>query len=97
MIYRVNSCKDDQTSADAQEGGKATGAMSYAFTSKYLFHSRRIQTLISHIYIATLRDNPNQTYQELLNSIRDILSTGYSQRPQLSSSHPLDVHSLFVC
>lgn len=28
------SCKDDQTSADAQEAGKATGAMSYAFTSK---------------------------------------------------------------
>lgn len=29
-----DSCKDDQTSADAQEAGKATGAMSYAFTSK---------------------------------------------------------------
>lgn len=48
-------------------------------------------------HIETLRENPNQTYQELLNSIRDILSAGYSQRPQLSSSHPLDVESLFVC
>lgn len=28
-----NSCKDDQTSADAKEAGKATGAMSYALTS----------------------------------------------------------------
>lgn len=30
----IYSCKDDQTSADAQEAGKATGAMSYAFTSE---------------------------------------------------------------
>ena len=36
MINTARSCKDDQTSADAQEGGKATGAMSYAFTSGYL-------------------------------------------------------------
>lgn len=28
-----SGCKDDQTSADAQEGGEATGAMSYAFVS----------------------------------------------------------------
>lgn len=28
------SCKDDQTSADANEAGMNTGAMSYAFTSK---------------------------------------------------------------
>ncbi|CDH54137.1 metacaspase [Lichtheimia corymbifera JMRC:FSU:9682] len=77
-VVMFSGCKDDQTSADAQEAGRATGAMSYAFTK-------------------TLRENPNQTYQELLNSIRDILSAGYSQRPQLSSSHPLDVESLFVC
>jgi hypothetical protein len=30
------SCKDDQTSADSKEAGKATGAMSYAFTCKFL-------------------------------------------------------------
>lgn len=34
LITGLYSCKDDQTSADAQEAGKATGAMSYAFTSK---------------------------------------------------------------
>lgn len=33
-IIMFSGCKDDQTSADAQEAGKATGAMSYAFTSK---------------------------------------------------------------
>jgi hypothetical protein len=31
----THSCKDDQTSADAHEAGKSTGAMSYAFTSKW--------------------------------------------------------------
>lgn len=33
-VIMFSGCKDDQTSADAQEAGKATGAMSYAFTSK---------------------------------------------------------------
>ncbi len=31
--------------------------------------------------------NPNQTYQELLRSIRVILKKKYSQKAQLSSSH----------
>lgn len=33
-VIQFSGCKDDQTSADANEAGKATGAMSYAFTSK---------------------------------------------------------------
>jgi hypothetical protein len=36
-VIMFSGCKDDQTSADAQEAGKATGAMSYAFTSKLMF------------------------------------------------------------
>lgn len=35
-VIMFSGCKDDQTSADAQEAGKATGAMSYAFTSKLI-------------------------------------------------------------
>ncbi|ORY96418.1 caspase domain-domain-containing protein [Syncephalastrum racemosum] len=77
-VIMFSGCKDDQTSADATEAGKATGAMSYALTS-------------------TLRENPRQSYKELLNSVRDILREKYSQRPQLSSSHPLDVDLEFVC
>lgn len=57
-------------SADATEGGEATGAMSYAF-------------------IRALSKNPQQSYQQLLSSIRDELSGKYSQKPQLSCSHPL--------
>ncbi|KAG5643021.1 Ca(2+)-dependent cysteine protease [Asterophora parasitica] len=71
-------CKDSQTSADTQENGQATGAMSYAF-------------------ITALTENKNQSYQQLLVSIRAILRDKYSQKPQLSSSHPMDTNLLFIC
>ncbi|KAI9322546.1 peptidase C14, caspase domain-containing protein [Dichotomocladium elegans] len=77
-IVMFSGCKDDQTSADDQRSGKATGAMSYAF-------------------ITALRNNPNQSYRELLNNLRDILGKEFSQRPQLSSSHPIDVDAPFIC
>lgn len=35
-VIMFSGCKDEQTSADAFEAGRSTGAMSYAFTSKYL-------------------------------------------------------------
>jgi hypothetical protein len=44
---------------------------------------------MSHAFISALRKNPQQSYVELLNSVRDILETQYSQLPQLSSSHPI--------
>lgn len=47
--------------------------------------------------IASLRKNPHPSYQELLNSVRDILRDKYLQRPQLSSSHPIDVDLEFTC
>ncbi|EPB89926.1 hypothetical protein HMPREF1544_03174 [Mucor circinelloides 1006PhL] len=77
-VIMFSGCKDIQTSADAVEDGKATGAMSYAFTT-------------------TLRQDPKQSYHALLNSIRDILREKYSQRPQMSASHPIDVNLQFVC
>ncbi|KGO76552.1 Peptidase C14, caspase catalytic [Penicillium italicum] len=76
-VVMWSGSKDDQTSQDAQIGGQATGAMSWAF-------------------IAALRKNPQQSYVQLLNSIRDELSTKYSQKPQLSCSHPLDTDILYV-
>ncbi|KIK45221.1 hypothetical protein CY34DRAFT_554404 [Suillus luteus UH-Slu-Lm8-n1] len=72
-----SGCKDSQTSADTQEAGRATGAMSYAF-------------------MKSLRENPQQSYQQLLNSLRVILRAKYSQKPQLSSSHPMDTNILFI-
>jgi hypothetical protein len=77
-VISWSGCKDSQTSADTQEAGEATGAMSYAF-------------------IATLNENSQQSYQQLLVGIRAILRAKYSQKPQLSSSHPMDTNIMFIC
>lgn len=44
---------------------------------------------MSYAFIRALSKNPQQSYQQLLSSIRDELSGKYSQKPQLSCSHPL--------
>lgn len=44
---------------------------------------------MSWAFISALKKNPKQSYVELLNSIREVLETKYTQKPQLSCSHPL--------
>lgn len=73
----ISGCKDSQTSADAVENGKATGAMSHAF-------------------ITVMNQQPNQSYITLLNEMRDVLIGKYEQKPQLSSSHPIDCNLKFI-
>lgn len=51
---------------------------------------------MSWAFITALKKNPQQSYVQLLNSIRDELATKYTQRPQLSCSHPLNTNLLFV-
>ncbi|CAE6537142.1 unnamed protein product [Rhizoctonia solani] len=51
---------------------------------------------MSYAFMEVLRQKPKQTYQELLNNLRDILKNKYSQKPQLSSSHPMDTTILFI-
>ncbi|KAL6826351.1 hypothetical protein V8C40DRAFT_244018 [Trichoderma camerunense] len=51
---------------------------------------------MSWAFISALKKNPKQSYVELLNSIREVLETKYTQKPQLSCSHPLDTNLLFV-
>lgn len=49
-------------------------------------------------FISVITQNRNQTYQQLLNNIRDILKSKYSQKPQLAASHPIvcqNLHGLF--
>jgi len=77
-VISWSGCKDSQTSADTEEAGKSTGAMSFAF-------------------ISVLSGNTQQSYQQLLVGIREILKNKYSQKPQLSSSHPMDTNILFLC
>lgn len=44
---------------------------------------------MSYAFIASLHQNPQQSYMQLLNNIRGILKVKYSQKPQLSASHPM--------
>lgn len=44
---------------------------------------------MSWAFISALKKNPQQSYVALLNSIRDELESKYTQKPQLSCSHPL--------
>lgn len=76
-VISISGCKDDQTSADANEGGQLTGAMSWSF-------------------ISTLQQQPNQLYLSLLNNMRALLQQKYSQKPQLSCSHPQDMNIQFI-
>ncbi|KAF3911880.1 Metacaspase-1A [Arthrobotrys entomopaga] len=51
---------------------------------------------MSYAFINALKKNGQQSYQELLNSIRVELEGKYAQKPQLSCSHPLDTRTLYV-
>jgi hypothetical protein len=52
---------------------------------------------MSWAFITSLRKKPQQSYIELLNNIRDLLEENYSQKPQLSCSHPLGMFSFLNC
>ncbi|TDL16047.1 peptidase C14 [Rickenella mellea] len=51
---------------------------------------------MSYAFTSCLKANQNQSYQELLVNIREILRRRYKQKPQLSSSHPIDTNLLFI-
>ncbi|KAG1784611.1 caspase domain-containing protein [Suillus plorans] len=65
-------------------------------TSSDTEEAGRATGAMSYAFIKALKDNPQQSYQQLLNSIRVILRAKYSQKPQLSSSHPMDTNLLFI-
>ncbi|ONH66585.1 Metacaspase-1 [Cyberlindnera fabianii] len=76
-VVMFSGSKDDQTSADANEGGVPTGAMSFAF-------------------IKVMNKAPQQTYLSLLQNMREIMVDKYTQKPQFSASHPIDVNLQFI-
>ncbi|PGH00260.1 metacaspase-1 [Helicocarpus griseus UAMH5409] len=51
---------------------------------------------MSWAFINALKKNPQQSYVQLLRSIRDELATKYTQKPQLSCSHPLSTSYHFA-
>ena len=48
---------------------------------------------MSWAFVTALKKNPQQSYVSLLNNIREELASRYSQKPQLSCSHPLSTSS----
>ncbi|KAF8172105.1 peptidase C14, caspase domain-containing protein, partial [Pholiota molesta] len=53
---------------------------------------------MSYAFTTALNVNKHQSYRELLVAIRNILkSEGFIQKPQLSSSHPMDTSIMFIC
>lgn len=51
---------------------------------------------MSWAFISTLKASNNHSYLSLLNQMRDLLSRRYSQKPQLSCSHPTDMNLRFI-
>lgn len=51
---------------------------------------------MSFAFIEVLSKNKVLTYRELLSRVREILRTRFSQVPQLSSSHPMDMSQYFL-
>ncbi|KJA18824.1 hypothetical protein HYPSUDRAFT_914034 [Hypholoma sublateritium FD-334 SS-4] len=48
-----------------------------------------------HVRRFLIATNPEQTYQEFLTNLRNILDPRYSQNPQLGSSHKIDINCRF--
>lgn len=51
---------------------------------------------MSWAFITVMTQNREQSYLTLLQNVRSLLSQKYSQKPQLSSSHQIDVNLKFV-
>ncbi|CCH41125.1 Metacaspase-1A [Wickerhamomyces ciferrii] len=51
---------------------------------------------MSFAFINVMASQPVQSYISLLNNMRSAMSGKYSQKPQLSSSHPIDVNLQFI-
>lgn len=90
-VRMISGCQDSQTSADVSNvasfqlpdpAGNAGGACTSA--------------LLKVLYADQRQPDEDLSFQEVLTSMRGILSSGqYSQIPQLSSSRPLDVDAPF--
>ncbi|KAJ9226710.1 hypothetical protein DTO027B5_1954 [Paecilomyces variotii] len=65
-------------------------------TSADTFQAGEARGALTWAFINALKKYPQQSYLQLLNSLRGELHGRYTQKPQLSCSHPLDVNLLFV-
>ncbi|KAH9476366.1 Metacaspase-1 [Psilocybe cubensis] len=86
-----------------QKRGVAPGADVISFsackddeTSADTFSGGVATGAMSHAFVQSLEGNPNQTYEELLQHLRDILIPKYHQKAQLSGTHPIDLNRTFI-
>jgi hypothetical protein len=102
-VIMFSGSKDDQTSYVTTFPLHRTGAYPLPpFLFTLTVDIRRADATIasqatgamSWAFITALKKNPQQSYVQLLNSIRDELQTRYTQKPQLSCSHPLGKFTL---
>ncbi|OAX31695.1 hypothetical protein K503DRAFT_811085 [Rhizopogon vinicolor AM-OR11-026] len=102
-IYHSNGrLKGTHITAQAR-AQKATGADVISFagcrddqTSADTTQGGMAVGAMSYAFVRSLTTKPVQSYQELLRSVRDILKQNYQQKPQLSSSHPIDTSLRFI-
>lgn len=65
-------------------------------TSADTFEGGQATGAMSHAFITVMTNNPNQSYLTLLKNMRKQLEEKYEQKPQLSSSHPIDCNLKFI-
>jgi hypothetical protein len=78
-VIFISGCRDNQTSADANINGKATGAMTWSL----------LKTL------SELPSNNNITWENMLELMRkNLIKGGYNQIPQLSIENPSQLKNI---
>jgi hypothetical protein len=87
-VWMFSGCADDQTSADTSIAGAATGLSPIIFVVKELIETGAM----SHAFINTMRQNPDQSYVQVLQSTRAGLAGKYQQIPQLSCGGEYDLN-----
>lgn len=81
-VLMFSGCKDEQNAADTAVQGQAEALVSTG--------------LMSYALITSIRKNPKMSLIDLVNSMREIIrERGDSQKPQLSTSHPIDPNTIF--
>jgi metacaspase-1 len=65
-------------------------------TSRDAKIGREYMGAMTFAFVEALTKNPHQSYVQLLNSIRDEMEGKYTQKPQLSSSHPIGKSELLI-
>jgi len=80
-VLMFSGCKDEQTAADTAVQDEAQAVVSTG--------------LMSYALITSIRKNPKMSLIELVNSMRALISErGDPQKPQLSTSHPIDPNTV---